>query len=406
MRELEYHPIANIFPMESQDKLADLASDIKENGLLEPITLCDDKILDGRNRYEACRIAGCDFQTVVYDGDTPTAFVTSKNLKRRHLTPSQAAAAAVEALPHFEAEALNRKVLGGKAKDTQIIADAGESRAKAADQFGTNRQYVSDAKAIKKSHPDVFEDIRSGRKTIPKAKSELKAIKRNSIEQEQMGDIQSAPTISQSTAIEWLNKQSDVDLLLTDPPYQTDVSDISEFSKWLKPGLECVKKTGRAYVFIGAYPKEIAAYLSIDVPEHMRLANILVWTYRNTLGPSPKFDYKLNWQAILYFCGHEAEPLNCEFLVEQFSVQDIPAPDGRIGIRYHMWEKPILLAERLLRHSTKKGDLVIDPFVGTGTFLVAAARLGRLSMGCDNDKDMLGIAESRGCKWTKKLNET
>ena len=45
------------------------------------------------------------------------------------------------------------------------------------------------------------------------------------------------------------------DLLLTDPPYSTDVDDINEFSdRWLYQALSGVKDTGFAYVFIGAYP--------------------------------------------------------------------------------------------------------------------------------------------------------
>lgn len=186
------------------------------------------------------------------------------------------------------------------------------------------------------------------------------------------------------------------DLLLTDPPYSTDVEDVEAFAhSWLPLALSRVRSTGRAYVCIGAYPDELQAYLTAP-RAGFALEQVLVWTYRNTLGPSPAHLYKLNWQAVLYFVGPDAPPLDCPVMVEQFSVQDISAPDGRQGNRYHSWQKPDELAERFIRHSTTPGALVIDPFACTGTFVAAAARLGRIGMGCDIDAAALEIAAARG----------
>lgn len=189
-----------------------------------------------------------------------------------------------------------------------------------------------------------------------------------------------------------------VDLLITDPPYSTDVDNIDTFAEWLTAALRKLKPTGRAYVCIGAYPAELLAYLSVVRDAGwLDRSQVLVWTYRNTLGPSPSHDYKLNWQAILYMRGVDAPPLDCPIMTEQFSVQDINAPDGRLGDRYHAWQKPDELAERLVRHASKPGDLVIDPFACTGSFLLAAARLGRRAIGCDISSENLEIAVQRGC---------
>lgn len=49
----------------------------------------------------------------------------------------------------------------------------------------------------------------------------------------------------------------------------------------------------------------------------------------------------------------------------------------------HPTQKPLELAERAIRHSSRRGDLVFDPFLGSGTTLIAAARLGRRSVGLE-----------------------
>jgi ParB-like chromosome segregation protein Spo0J len=53
-RTLNHHPIANLFPEMTGSDYDALVKDIKSNGLIEPITLFEGKILDGRNRARAC----------------------------------------------------------------------------------------------------------------------------------------------------------------------------------------------------------------------------------------------------------------------------------------------------------------------------------------------------------------
>ena len=188
------------------------------------------------------------------------------------------------------------------------------------------------------------------------------------------------------------------DLLLTDPPYSTDVADIDAFvDSWLYKALEGVKDTGFAYIFIGAYPNEMRAYLAAQTPPHIKLEQVLVWTYKNTLGQNPKDRYKQNWQACLFYRGINAPALDCPLTNEQWAVQEINAPDGRQGDRYHAWQKPMEIAERFIRHSTKPGAMVFDPFACTGTFLLAAAKLGRKGVGFEINPKNAEIAYSRGC---------
>lgn len=58
-------------------------------------------------------------------------------------------------------------------------------------------------------------------------------------------------------------------------------------------------------------------------------------------------------------------------------------------------QKPLLLLERIIEISTKEGDLVLDPFCGSGTTLVASHLLNRNSAGIDLSEDALEITRKR-----------
>ena len=71
-----------------------LVADIRKNGQREPIVLYQGKILDGRNRYNACLVAGVGLKISKHEDDCPfigdpAAYVISKNIHRRHLTAEQ-----------------------------------------------------------------------------------------------------------------------------------------------------------------------------------------------------------------------------------------------------------------------------------------------------------------------------
>lgn len=89
---MKIHPIADRFPLMTEDQLEGLAQDIKENGQTDPIVIWQESIIDGRNRLRACERAGLSprFEERAFANDVEVKrFIISKNLKRRHLSTEQ-----------------------------------------------------------------------------------------------------------------------------------------------------------------------------------------------------------------------------------------------------------------------------------------------------------------------------
>jgi len=155
----------------NDDEFTLLKKDISKNGLLEPITLYDSQILDGRNRFMACEDLGIvpDFRD--FKNGDPLSFVISLNLHRRHLTTSQRAVLASE-VANME---VGRNWTKSPDKNTNK---------QSADLFNVGTTAIKEAKAIKRESPEKFEKIKSGELTLQQAKREI--IKQNKKEQPEL----------------------------------------------------------------------------------------------------------------------------------------------------------------------------------------------------------------------------
>ena len=105
---MQIHEAANVFPMMDQDRLEELAEDIKNNGLQIEIELFEGKIIDGRNRYKACLLAGVEPLFMEVMPPDPLKYVLSLNLQRRHLDSGQRAFVALN-VEEYEAKAAKQR---------------------------------------------------------------------------------------------------------------------------------------------------------------------------------------------------------------------------------------------------------------------------------------------------------
>lgn len=154
MPDRQAHEYANRYPMLSKDELNALASDIKKRGLLEPIVIFEDKILDGRNRYAACNIAGVtNIKMIKFSGTQEDAinFVISKNYHRRHLTESQRAMEAARILKEQKNETID----------------------KVAKKMKVSSANVKKANKVLKDSPEKADQVSKGEKTVAQAHKEV-----------------------------------------------------------------------------------------------------------------------------------------------------------------------------------------------------------------------------------------
>jgi len=186
-----------------------------------------------------------------------------------------------------------------------------------------------------------------------------------------------------------------INLILTDPPYgisfksartqnhekliNDDLEDwqdflplwLSEFKRILSPRGACLCFTS------GGGARPISAIFTLEFVKYFHLLNTVIWDkgsgglgwrYRPAyecvvVGTKNKIDYKWNGNGSTYN-------------IVRFN-NIIPNADN------HPTEKPVELFKHFIRLHTDEGDVVFDPFLGSGTTIRACRELGRIGLGCE-----------------------
>jgi len=170
----------------SPNEFDKLVESIRSVGVQQPILTYQGQILDGRHRAEACDKLGLPYPTEEYEGPddvgTLLQVVAGLNLHRRHLTQSQLAAIALEALPRFEEEARERqqegrlqgaKVTKGEASASEYAQAPRRASAEAGKALGVSASSVEKAKRVQKSAPELLDPIKRGDMTLNAAAKQI-----------------------------------------------------------------------------------------------------------------------------------------------------------------------------------------------------------------------------------------
>ena len=464
MKPIPHHPIAAIFPVMEGGELERLADDIQANGLREPITLYEGKILDGRNRAEACRRRGIALQTREFS-DSPSeaiAFVWSENRIRRHLTSSQVAMAeakrgkvceeyAIE-LGRLKQNAQQRKRKGkgpdgsggrGKVKtsDNKLseVYNEHPTDTARAESAGTNRTYITEAERLLDQAPDLAEQVKEGRKTIPQARTELqRREKRKELEakakaaKEQHDHGKPTWEIRHGDCLALLPTLTEPSrLIFADPPYNIgidygegkaadrldDAAYLAWVKKWLAACRDILTPDGSLWVLIG---DEYAAEYAVTLKRlGLTIRSWLKWWEAFGVNCAHNFN---RCSRHLFYCVRDAKHFVFhEEAVTRPSDRQAKYNDKRAnpsGKLYdNVWginppiprltgtckerlpdfptQLPLALLEPIVLCASDPGDLVVDPFSGSGTTGVAAIRNDRRYFGIEKSQKFTDLAHLR-----------
>lgn len=182
-----------------------------------------------------------------------------------------------------------------------------------------------------------------------------------------------------------------VDLVLTDPPYNVgkdygehdDAQSTTDYGQWSRDWFGLVRAVATGPVLITPGAVNLALWLGIEKPRW-----VMAWTKanccsRNRIGTPDGFQ---QWEPILVY-GRAKKLVPGDWIDCPISVQ---AETGD-----HPCPKPLRLWKRLISTFTEPGDLILDPFLGSGTTTRAALDLGRRCIGIELEERHCDTAARR-----------
>lgn len=159
---IEIHPDANSVRMMTDSEYQSLVDDIKKNGQMVPATICQGKLLDGRNRLRACTELGIGLWVEnAGDSDVDTvAMVYSLNVTRRHLNTAERAYMGAD-LANLE-HGSNRYDSKVEIQNGSLESGRKYTRHEAATIVGCSPQDITAARNVRRYAPELEEKSKAG----------------------------------------------------------------------------------------------------------------------------------------------------------------------------------------------------------------------------------------------------
>lgn len=200
------------------------------------------------------------------------------------------------------------------------------------------------------------------------------------------------------------------DLVVTDPPYKTITGGDSNgknstrpkgmlsgnrklftyqngitAKEWMPEVFRVLKDGGHCYVFTNAL--NLRDMLNVAESVGFKLHNVLVWEKNNC---TPSQFYMKNCEYVLFLRKGKAK-----WISDIGGSKTVHKYNNVIGSKKHPTEKPVNLLEFYIKNSSCDGDVVLDPFMGSGSTGVACMNTGRRFIGMELDENYFQIAKNR-----------
>ena len=217
---------------------------------------------------------------------------------------------------------------------------------------------------------------------------------------------------------------SSVDMIFADPPYflsnggntirsgkitsvdkgewdnPKNYSDVKSFTrKWISLCAGLLKPEGT--IWISTTHHNIANLFNALENAHLHFINAIIWHKEDPPRLIYKTKFKFSYETILWFGKSSKHYFDYQKMYdidnkEMEDVWTLPAVSQKEkAFGYHPTQKPEKLLERIISASTKEQDMVLDPFMGSGTTGAVAKRMNRKFIGIEQDEKYFSIATNR-----------
>ena len=205
-----------------------------------------------------------------------------------------------------------------------------------------------------------------------------------------------------------------VDMVFTDPPYNVNYANSAKdkmrgkdrailndnlgdgFYDFLMAALTPTIAHCRGGIYVAMSSSELDVLQAAFRAAGGKWSTFIIWAKNTfTLG---RADYQRQYEPILYGWPEGAQRHWCGDR-DQGDVWNIKKPQKN---DLHPTMKPVELVERAIRNSSRPGNVVLDPFGGSGTTLIAAEKTGRLARLIELDPKYADVIVRRWQEWTGK----
>jgi DNA modification methylase len=374
-----------------------LKESIRKNGQLVPgVKNQNNVLIDAHHRYKACQELGIPFKCekrYFENEEAEIEYIHDVNVKRRHYTEFELAQQELKRKAELVESARRNMSLGGQG--VSIETPLGRVNDKLAKDTGgmisgttlfRTEKILEAVKENPTTYSDLLTHLQDNKIKVSKAynlikKDQKRAKVKAEIEEATKGLKLPEKVIllnKDSTKIEELTdiKDNSVDLIVTDPPYAHEY--LYLYDSLAKLASQKLREGG-SVVF---YPGQLNIAEVIQM--FSKYPNLTYWWMLAVKHALPGNRIHVRgvrncWKGMLWYVKGKKKLVVND--VDDFIQSS--APDKNL----HPWAQSSVEAEFIIKNLTvSEFSLVVDPFLGSGTFAIPAIKLNRYFIGIDSDK--------------------
>lgn len=380
----------NLIPRLEEAEYNELERDILERGILDPILIWNNTIIDGHHRYEIAKKHGLDFKVLEIQGLKNEREVRKWMFRhqsaRRNINSFTRAEIAIKYMNEMKDEGEGEEVRNCEESVCKIFGIERDIlyRVDTILKYG-DEKIINEARNKEKSIYDAF--VKVSRK---RQKDTRKLLKVNA------ADVRGHYYFG--NCFQYMKTEgtrNSVDIVITEPPQPSDNEIIKRFPQngpmRLGYSLSIMEKITDAlanfikpnsYLFIVVNPDYIVEYTTV-IKKHFKIKQYIAWDFTRIYDNSDPKRLSKRYKIII-FAYRGADKLLTE-MGSDFLKEDVINESYKFG-KYDTLPEPLIT--KLIKFTESADSVVFDPFAGYGSVVRAALDMQVSAIGCEYNKDV------------------